>query len=93
MVATGTTSAAQAVAFWTDLTPSERQVGAAMAQGWTNAEIAKRLSFSPRTVEKRVQTIYDQLPDFPGSHRRVQAVLLIASVLEDRAPSASESPA
>ena len=82
MAATETIGAARAVAFWTGLRPSERQVGAAMAEGWTNAEIAKRLSFSPRTVEKRVQTIYDQLPDFPGSHRRVHAVLLIRSVLE-----------
>ena len=65
MAATETIGAARAVAFWTGLRASERQVGAAMAEGWTNAEIAKRLSFSPRTVEKRVQTIYDQLPDFP----------------------------
>ena len=82
MVAIETTVAAQTVAFWTDLTPGERQVGAAMAQGWTNGEIAKRLAFSPKTVEKRVSLIYEKLPDSPGVHRRVQAVLLIRSVLE-----------
>ena len=81
MVATETTSATQAVAFWTDLTPSERQVGAAIAQGWTNAEVANRLGLSPKTVERRVSTIYERLPDTPGVHRRVQAVLLIRSVL------------
>ena len=70
MVTTETTSAAQAVAIWTDLTPSEREVGAAMARGWTNPEIARRLGLSPKTVDNRVSAIYEKLPDLPGVHRR-----------------------
>ncbi len=93
MVAIETTSAFQATAFWTDLTPSERQVGAAMARGWINSKIANQLALSPKTVENRVSAIYDKLPEASGVHRRVQAVLLIASMLQDRAPSANESPA
>ena len=81
MVATETTGAAQAVHFWAALTPKERQVGIAMAQGWTNSNIASQLAFSPKTVQKRVSEIYEKLPDIPGSHRRVQAVLLIRRVL------------
>ena len=81
MVATETTDAAQAVVFWTDLTPGERQVGAEMAQGWTNSKIANRLALSPNTVQNRVSAIYDKLPDIPGVDRRVQAVLFIRSVL------------
>ena len=81
MVATETTSATQALAFWTDLTPKERQVGIAMAQGWTNSEIAYRLALSPKTVENRVSAIYEKLPDIPGAHQRVQAALLARSAL------------
>ena len=81
MVATETTGATQAVAFWTDLTPKERQVGIAMAQGWTNSEIAYRLALSPKTVENRVSAIYEKLPDIPGAHQRVQAALLARSAL------------
>ena len=81
MVATETTRAASAVAFWAALTPPEREVGTAMAQGWTNSEIANRLAFSPKTVQHRVSAIYEKLPDTPGLHRRVHAVLLIRSVL------------
>ena len=81
MVATETTVAAQAVVFWTDLTPTERQVATEMAQGWTNSKIASRLALSLNTVQNRVSAIYEKLPDIPGVDRRVQAVLLIRSVL------------
>ena len=80
MVATETTDATQATVFWTDLTSSERRVGAAIAQGWTNAEIVRRLALSPRTVENRVSAIYEKLPSVPGTDRRVQTVLLIRTL-------------
>ena len=54
MVTTQPSSAALAVVFGTVLTPKERQVGIALARGWTNSEIAYRLALSPRTVESRV---------------------------------------
>ena len=81
MVATETIGTAQAVVFWADLTPTERQVGTVMAQGWTNSKIASVLALSLTTIEKRVSAIYEKLPDTPGADRRVQAVLLIRSVL------------
>ena len=95
MVATETTSATQALAFWTDLTRKERQVGIAMAQGWTNSEIAYRLALSPKTIENRVSAIYEKLPDILGAHQRVQAALLARSALgmltlADRDGSTSE---
>ena len=81
MATTETTSAAQAAAFWPDLTPKERQVGISMARGWTNSEIAYRLELSPKTVDTRISAIYEKLPEILGVHRRVQAVLLIRSVI------------
>ena len=81
MVTTETTSAAQAVVFWTVLTPKERQVGIALAWGWTSSEITYRLALSPRTVESRVSAIYEKLPAIPGAHQRVQAALLALSAL------------
>ena len=81
MAATETNGAAQAIVFWTELTAKERQVGTAMAEGWTNSIIAERLALSPKTVERRVSAVYEKLPDVPGADRRVQAVLLIKSAL------------
>ena len=88
MAAAESTGTAQALAFWIALTLNERRVGTAMAQGWTNAEIASRLGLSPKTVESRVSAIYEKLPDSPGAYRRVQTALLIKSVLEQMAPLA-----
>ena len=76
-----TTSAAQAAAFWADLTPKERQVGISMARGWTNSEISYRLELSPKTVDTRISAIYEKLPEIPGVHRRAHAVLLIRSAI------------
>ena len=81
MVATGRTDTARAMVFWTGLTTPEREVGTAMAEGWTNATIADRLALSAKTIERRVSSIYEKLPEDPGFDRRVQAVLLIKSVL------------
>ncbi len=76
---TGTTlsAATHAEAFLATLSPQERAVVEAMAEGWTNAKIAERLTLSPRTVENRVSAIYEQLPQADGVDRRVQVVLLV----------------
>ncbi len=60
------------------LTPREREVLAAMAQGRTNAAIAETLVVSQRAVEKHINSIFSKL-DLTGEqqlHPRVQAVLL-----------------
>jgi DNA-binding NarL/FixJ family response regulator len=59
------------------LTPRERDVLALMAEGRTNAAIARRLCLTGRTVESHVANILAKL-DLPVSdddHRRVLAVL------------------
>ena len=81
MVSIATPSVDQAMVFWTDLTPQERQVGEAMAEGCMNSKIADRLHWSIRTIETRISAIYEKLPDIPDVHRRVHAVLLIRRVL------------
>jgi DNA-binding NarL/FixJ family response regulator len=63
------------------LTPREREVLAGMAQGHTNAVIAKQLYLSIRAVEKHINSIFSKL-DLTGdqeSHPRVRAVLLYLS--------------
>ena len=60
-----------------ELTPREQEVLALMAEGRTNAAIAKRLWLTERTVETHVRSILGKL-DLPISgddHRRVLAVL------------------
>jgi DNA-binding NarL/FixJ family response regulator len=59
------------------LTPREREVLGLMAEGRTNAGIAKRLWLTERTVETHVRSILGKLslPDSPDDHRRVLAVL------------------
>jgi DNA-binding NarL/FixJ family response regulator len=59
------------------LTPREREVLGLMAEGRSNAAIARRLVVSERAVEKHVANIFSKL-DLPPSeedHRRVLAVL------------------
>jgi DNA-binding NarL/FixJ family response regulator len=61
----------------TRLTPREREVLAAMADGESNAAIAQRLVVTEGAVEKHVRSIFAKL-DLPASeqtHRRVLAVL------------------
>ena len=77
MIATTMSTATQAVSFLATLSPQEREVAKAMAEGWTNPKIAQRLSLSPRTVENRVSAIYEQLPQADGVDRRVQVVLFV----------------
>ncbi|WP_262703858.1 MULTISPECIES: response regulator [Streptomyces] len=59
------------------LTPRERDVLDAMAQGHTNAAIAERLYVSRSAVEKHINAIFEklELPGNAGYSRRVLAVL------------------
>ena len=60
-----------------DLTPREREVLALMAEGRSNAGIARRLWVTPGTVEKHVHSILAKLalPETDDDHRRVLAVI------------------
>jgi DNA-binding NarL/FixJ family response regulator len=60
-----------------DLTPRERDVLAAMAEGRTNIGIAEKLGITEGATEKHIGNIFGklELPDTPGDHRRVLAVL------------------
>lgn len=61
----------------TRLTTREREVLALMAQGRTNAGIAKQLWLTPRTVETHVSNVMAKLGlgESEDDHRRVLAVL------------------
>jgi len=60
-----------------DLTPREREVLALMAEGRSNAGIARQLWVTEGTVEKHVRSILSKLrlPETDEDHRRVLAVL------------------
>jgi DNA-binding NarL/FixJ family response regulator len=59
------------------LSPREREVLALMAEGRSNAGIARRLWVTEGTVEKHVRSILTKLnlPETDDDHRRVLAVL------------------
>ena len=59
------------------LTAREREVLGLMAEGRSNAGIAKKLFLSPKTVEAHVHAIFSKLDlvTAPDDHRRVLAVL------------------
>jgi DNA-binding NarL/FixJ family response regulator len=59
------------------LTPREREVLAAMAEGRTNLGIAQLLSITEGATEKHITNIFGklELPDTQNDHRRVLAVL------------------
>jgi len=59
------------------LTPREREVLGLMAEGRTNAAVAKQLVVSDGAVEKHVSSIFQKLglAQSPEDHRRVLAVL------------------
>jgi len=60
-----------------ELTPREREVLALMAEGRTNAAIARRLVITTKAVSKNIARIFDKLglPPSDDDHRRVLAVL------------------
>ena len=60
-----------------ELSPREREVLSLMAEGLTNAAIARRLWLTEKTVETHVRTILMKLglPKGGDEHRRVLAVL------------------
>jgi len=59
------------------LTPREREVLAAMAEGRTNVGIVRLLSITEVAAEKHIGNIFGKLdlPDTQNDHRRVLAVL------------------
>jgi DNA-binding NarL/FixJ family response regulator len=59
------------------LTPREREVLGLMAEGRTNAAIARAMVVTPGAVEKHVSNIFGKLdlPSTDDDHRRVLAVL------------------
>jgi DNA-binding NarL/FixJ family response regulator len=59
------------------LTPREKEVLAAMAEGRTNVGIARLLHITEGATEKHISSIFGklQLPDTANDHRRVLAVL------------------
>jgi DNA-binding NarL/FixJ family response regulator len=60
-----------------ELSPREREVLALMAEGKSNAGIARRLWVTEGTVEKHVRHILAKLslPETDDDHRRVLAVV------------------
>jgi DNA-binding NarL/FixJ family response regulator len=60
-----------------DLTPREREVMELMAEGKTNAAIARAMVVQPGAVEKHISSIFAKLglPASDDDHRRVLAVL------------------
>lgn len=70
-----------------ELTEREREVLELMAQGLTNAGIAKRLYVSERTVEAHVRHVLTKLdlPQGEDGHRRVLAVLAHLSAAQQSA--------
>jgi DNA-binding NarL/FixJ family response regulator len=67
------------------LSAREREVLALMAEGRSNAGIARQIFIAEATVEKHVHSILGKLdlPDSADDHRRVQAVLAYLSSAEN----------
>lgn len=61
-----------------ELTPREHEVLAEIATGKSNAAIAQLLVLTKRAVEKHINSIFSKLdlPETPGTSRRVKATLL-----------------
>jgi DNA-binding NarL/FixJ family response regulator len=71
------------------LTPREREVLALVAQGRSNAAVARRLVVTEAAVAKHVNAILTKLdlPPAPDDHRRVLAVLTFLGVHRNAASS------
>jgi serine/threonine-protein kinase PknK len=71
------------------LTTREREVLALMAEGRSNAGIARQLWISPGTVEKHIRSILTKLglPETDEDHRRVLAVLTFLDQADRTAPT------
>jgi DNA-binding NarL/FixJ family response regulator len=68
-----------------ELTPREREILAEIAEGKSNAAIARSFVLTKRAVEKHVNSIFAKL-DLPGPEsvsRRVKAALLFLAEVED----------
>ena len=65
----------------TRLSPREREVLAAIAQGRTNAAVADQLVLSPKAVEKHINSIFAKLglAGDQQNHPRVRATLMYLS--------------
>ena len=63
------------------LSPREREVLGAMAEGKSNAAIASSLSLTERAIERHINSIFSKLDLSPEKdvHRRVKAVLMFLS--------------
>ena len=57
------------------LTVRERELLAALANGWTNLQIAARIGISPNTVKYHLKNLYDKL----GVNNRAMAVAMFMS--------------
>ena len=63
------------------LTARERELLAALANGWTNLQIAARIGISANTVKYHLKNLYDKL----GVNNRAMAVAMFMSTGRDRA--------
>jgi two-component system nitrate/nitrite response regulator NarP len=62
-----------------DLTARERELLVALANGWTNLQIASRIGISRNTVKYHLKNLYDKL----GVSNRAMAVALYMSTTSD----------
>ena len=62
-----------------ELTARERELLTALANGWTNLQIAARIGISRNTVKYHLKNLYDKL----GVNNRAMAVALYISVTKD----------
>jgi two-component system nitrate/nitrite response regulator NarP len=63
-----------------ELTARERELLVALANGWTNLQIASRIGISRNTVKYHLKNLYDKL----GVSNRAMAVALYMSATMDQ---------